>query len=250
MSSIGTGYDLAASTFSPDGRIFQLEYAQKALDNSCNVIALTCKDGVVMACDKTVVSKLYVKNCDPRIINVSDSIGAAVVGVYPDGKALIDVARDEVLTYYKDHNASIKSPKLSKAISEYMHIFTLGIHRPFGAGLFLAEWSEKTGSSLYFVDPTGLRYKYFAWAAGKHKQAAKTEMEKLKLSTLTVEEAVKEAAKILLTLREEGRDKNCRIELGWVGAHTDGKFVTVSDQIIDQAEAWAKAKLDEEDNED
>ena len=61
MSSIGTGYDLAASTFSPDGRIFQLEYAQKALDNSCNVIALTCKDGVVLACDKMVVSNLYVK---------------------------------------------------------------------------------------------------------------------------------------------------------------------------------------------
>ncbi|CEF62554.1 Proteasome subunit alpha type-3 [Strongyloides ratti] len=250
MSSIGTGYDLAASTFSPDGRIFQLEYAQKALDNSCNVIALTCKDGVVLACDKTVVSNLYVKNCDPRIINVSDNVGTAIVGVYPDGRALTDYAVQETLKYFDSTNTSIKSDKLSKQISEYMHIFTLGIHRPFGAGLFFAEWRPTEGSFLYFVDPTGLRYKYFAWAAGKHKQSAKTEMEKLKLETLPVDQAVKEAAKILLTLREEGRDKNCRLEMGWTGAHTNGKFEAVPEKVVEEAQAWARAKIDEEDQDD
>uniref|UniRef100_A0A0N4ZR24 Proteasome subunit alpha type n=1 Tax=Parastrongyloides trichosuri TaxID=131310 RepID=A0A0N4ZR24_PARTI len=250
MSSIGTGYDLAASTFSPDGRIFQLEYAQKALDNSCNVIALTCKDGVVLACDKTVVSRLYVKNCDPRIINVSDQVGTAIVGVYPDGRSLTDYAVQETLKHFNDNNTSIKCDKLSKQIAEYMHIFTLGIHRPFGAGLFFAEWSEKDGSTLYFVDPTGLRYKYFAWAAGKHKQSAKTEMEKLKLETLPVHEAVKEAARILLTLREEGRDKNSRLEMGWTGRHTGGKFESVPEKVVQEAEAWADAKLKEEDGDE
>lgn len=58
MSSIGTGYDLAASTFSPDGRIFQVEYAQKAVDNGGTVIAIRGKDGVVTAVDKVVGSKL------------------------------------------------------------------------------------------------------------------------------------------------------------------------------------------------
>lgn len=60
MSSIGTGYDLAASTFSPDGRIFQVEYAQKAVDNYGTVLALRSKAGVVTAVDKVVNSKLEV----------------------------------------------------------------------------------------------------------------------------------------------------------------------------------------------
>lgn len=66
MSSIGTGYDLAASTFSPDGRIFQVEYAQKAVDNMGTVLAIRCKDGVVTAVDKIIHSKLEVT---VRLIN-------------------------------------------------------------------------------------------------------------------------------------------------------------------------------------
>jgi 20S proteasome subunit alpha 7 len=61
MSSIGTGYDLAAATFSPDGRIFQVEYAQKAVDNCVTVVAIAGKDGVVTAVDKLVPSKLVVQ---------------------------------------------------------------------------------------------------------------------------------------------------------------------------------------------
>ncbi|KAK1319564.1 Proteasome subunit alpha type-3 [Acorus calamus] len=49
MSSIGTGYNLSVTTFSPDGRVFQIEYAAKAVDNSGTVIGIKCKDGIVMA---------------------------------------------------------------------------------------------------------------------------------------------------------------------------------------------------------
>lgn len=61
MTSIGTGYDLSASQFSPDGRVFQIEYALKAVENSGTAIALRGKDGVVFAVEKLVTSKLYEK---------------------------------------------------------------------------------------------------------------------------------------------------------------------------------------------
>jgi len=61
MSSIGTGYDLAASTFSPDGRIFQVEYAAKAVESSVTVIALSSKKGVVVAVDQPIPSKLDIE---------------------------------------------------------------------------------------------------------------------------------------------------------------------------------------------
>ena len=59
MSSIGTGYDLSASTFSPDGRVFQIEYAMKAVENSSTAIGIRCKDSVVFEVEKLVLSKLY-----------------------------------------------------------------------------------------------------------------------------------------------------------------------------------------------
>lgn len=63
MSSIGTGYDLAAATFSPDGRIFQVEYASKAVESSVTVIALGSKKGVLIGVDQPVPSKLSVEVC-------------------------------------------------------------------------------------------------------------------------------------------------------------------------------------------
>lgn len=77
-------------------------------------------------------------------------------------------------------------------------------------------------------------YEYKAWSVGKHRQAAKTEIEKLKLEELGMDDLVKEAARILLTVRDESKEKNLRIEMGWVGASTNGKhqvclcFITAS----------------------
>merc|ERR1711865_800582 len=65
MSGIGTGYDLSTTTFSPDGRVFQVEYAGKAVDASGTVIAVKCKDGIVMAVEKMVRSKLLVEGSNP-----------------------------------------------------------------------------------------------------------------------------------------------------------------------------------------
>ncbi|MFH4973511.1 hypothetical protein AB6A40_000220 [Gnathostoma spinigerum] len=250
MSSIGTGYDLAAATFSPDGRIFQVEYAQKAVDNSGTMVALRGKDGIVTAVDKLVASKLYVENANPRMANADEYTGVALAGVYPDCKALLSYAVDEALDYLKEYRTPIPIKKLANQIAEYVHIFTLGISRPFGASLFLSSWDNKVGSQLYLIEPSGLCYEYKAWAIGKHRQAAKTEIEKLKLEDLSMDELVKEAVRIILTVRDETKDKNLQIEMGWVGEKTNGRHQAVPAEIVKEAEKWAKSKLDEDDMDD
>ena len=75
MTSIGTGYDLSASTYSPDGRIFQVEYANKAVDNSGTAIGLKCKDGIVLAVERLVHSKLLVPGANRRIQTIDRHIG-------------------------------------------------------------------------------------------------------------------------------------------------------------------------------
>ena len=82
MSS-GAGYDLSVSTFSPDGRVYQVEYAAKAVENSGTVVGLCCKDGVVMGCEKFLTSKMLVPGTNRRILRVAKHAGIAMAGLVP-----------------------------------------------------------------------------------------------------------------------------------------------------------------------
>lgn len=86
MSSIGTGYDQSTTTFSPDGRVFQVEYAMKAVDNSSTAIGIRCKDGIAMAVDKPVISKMLVEGSNRRILNVDKHSGMCVSGLQADAR--------------------------------------------------------------------------------------------------------------------------------------------------------------------
>ena len=88
MSSIGTGYDLSTSTFSPDGRVFQVDYAQKAVESSGTAVAIRGKDGVVFAVEKIITSKLYEKSANRRIFSIDRHIGMAGSGLYADVRQL------------------------------------------------------------------------------------------------------------------------------------------------------------------
>merc|ERR1712216_800581 len=95
MSSIGTGYDLYTTSYSPDGRVFQVEYAAKAVESSGTAVGVRCKDGVVMGFEKLVVSKMLVEGSSRRIFTVSEHVGLAVCGLLADGRQLVNRARDE-----------------------------------------------------------------------------------------------------------------------------------------------------------
>ena len=114
MTSIGTGYDLSASQFSPDGRVFQIEYAGKAVENSGTTVAIRGKDGVVFAVEKIVTSKLYEKGANRRIFNIDTHIGMAAAGLVTDARQLASIARDEVRITQKalDHlfHATVSRP--------------------------------------------------------------------------------------------------------------------------------------------
>ncbi|KAJ9088361.1 putative proteasome subunit alpha type-7 [Entomophthora muscae] len=75
MTSVGTGYDYSASTYSPDGRIFQVEYAHKAVENAGTIIGIRFKDGVVLGVEKLVQSKLLVPGSNRSILSVDEHVG-------------------------------------------------------------------------------------------------------------------------------------------------------------------------------
>ncbi|KAJ3658969.1 hypothetical protein Zmor_010680 [Zophobas morio] len=250
MSSIGTGYDLSASQFSPDGRVFQVEYAMKAVENSGTVIGLRGKDGVVLAAEKLVMSKLHEPGTNKRIFNIDKHVGMAFSGLIADARQIVDIARREAANYRSQYGVSIPLNYLNDRVSMYMHAYTLySAVRPYGCSVILASF-EENGPLMYTIDPSGVSYGYHGCAIGKAKQSAKTEIEKLKLRTMTCRELVKEAAKIIYLVHDELKDKNFELELSWICEESRGVHEKVPESVFAEAEKAAKQAMEADSDSD
>ncbi|CCO26412.1 20S proteasome subunit alpha 7 [Rhizoctonia solani AG-1 IB] len=244
MTAIGTGYDLSASTYSPDGRLFQIEYASKAVENSGTAIGLKVKDGIVLAVEKLVHSKLLIPDANRRIATVDRHIGMATSGLLADGRALANRARDEAQNYRDTYMAPVPLNALADRLGLYVQAYTLySSVRPFGISTILGS-IDKTGPSLYVIQPSGVFYGYNGAAVGKGRQLANTELEKLNLSQLTVREAVLEAARIIHLVHDDAKDKDFELELSWIGPETGGKHAPVPRDLWAEADRKAREALD------
>lgn len=249
MSSIGTGYDLSAAQFSPDGRIFQVEYANKAVEASGTAVGIICKDGVVLAVEKIVTSKLYEPGVNKRVFIIDQHIGMAVAGLLADARQIVKIAREEAVNYKNNFGSNVPLKYLADRVSLYMHAHTLyGAIRPFGVSVMLAA-CEMGAPKLYTIDPSGVYYGYNGNAIGKAAQNAKTEIEKIKYKDMTCSELIREGAKVIYSVHDEIKDKHFELELGWVGRVTEEKFNFVPRDVFDDAEKFAKESMESDDEE-
>ncbi|KAJ7976507.1 Proteasome subunit alpha type [Quillaja saponaria] len=255
MSSIGTGYDLSVTTFSPDGRVFQIEYAAKAVDNSGTVIGIKCKDGIVMGVEKLIASKMMLSGSNRRIHSVHRHSGMAVAGLAADGRQIVARAKSEATNYENVYGEPIPVKELAERVASYVHLCTLYWWlRPFGCGVIMGGY-DRDGPQLYMVEPSWCflcelifaSVRYFGAAIGKGRQAAKTEIEKLKLSEMTCRQGVVEVAKIIYGVHDEAKDKDFELEMSWVCDESNRQHQKVPDGLLEEAKAAAKAALEEMD---
>merc|ERR1712151_884999 len=104
MAGTGAGYDLSVTTFSPDGRVFQVEYAGKAVENSGTAIGICCKDGIVFATEKFLLSKMLVPGTTKRTFPVSRNSGIAIAGMLADSRQIVNRARQEANQFKNAYN--------------------------------------------------------------------------------------------------------------------------------------------------
>ena len=151
-------------------------------------------------------------------------------------------------------------------MASYVHYFTLhGALRPFGTSALIASYDPETKDhSLQMVEPSGVSYEYFGCAAGKGRQPAKTEIEKLNLNkpsvadNIDVREGVRRLARIIHSLHEEGKDKTFVLEMSWLCEESGWEHKGVPKSLITEAVEWAKNDIaaeeeeesDDEDDED
>jgi len=246
MASIGTGYDLSATTFSPDGRVFQVEYAQKAADNSGLTLGVCCKDGVVLAVEKILLSKMLLKESGRRVHLIDQHAILAVAGMGPDGRQLATRARQECEQYRNIFRAPMPGHLLAERIAGYVHVHSLYWHvRPFGCTVMIGTLEEKQGPALYMIDPSGTFYRYYGCAAGKGKQGAKTGLEKLDFRQLSCDDALLELAKLINEAHDESKDKPYEMEMIWIKSDT-GKASLVPPNLIETVRQRAEQIAREE----
>ncbi|CAM9188890.1 unnamed protein product, partial [Ectocarpus sp. 13 AM-2016] len=256
-------YDLSATTFSPDGKIFQVEYATKAVENSGTAMGVRCKDGVLLAVEKLLISKMLVAGSNRqasdetdfvivRVHGVSKHVGMAVAGLSADARQIVYRGRDEVAGYIENYGSQMPPSMLADRLAQYVHYFTLhGSLRPFGASVLVAGYdAELKKHELYVIEPSGVMYRYFGAAVGKGRQAAKTEMEKLKFDDMTCKEAMKQVCKILHVLHDEAKDKPFELEMSWVCEESGWKYQAVPQAQVKEAEEWAKQSIESDEMDD
>mmetsp|Transcript_25309 Transcript_25309/g.43088 ORF Transcript_25309/g.43088 Transcript_25309/m.43088 type:complete len:266 (-) Transcript_25309:31-828(-) len=254
MASSGSGYDLSSATFSPDGRIFQVEYANKAVEHAGTAIGILCSDGVVLGVQKPLLHKLLVSSFSQRIYTVASNAGVGMTGFIPDARQVVRSAMDEAAYFVDDYGTSMPPELLANRMASYVHYFTLhGYLRPFGATTLLAGYDDETKKpSLHMIEPNGVAFSYFACAAGKGRQPAKTELEKLELhkKPITCADAVKQICRIIHMLHDENKDKPFELELSWLGEATGWKHKGVPKETIAASVEWAKEQLQEEEDDE
>ncbi len=166
------GYDRAITVFSPDGRLYQVEYAREAVKRGTTAVGIKAKDGIVLIVDKRVSSKLLEASSIEKIFKIDDHIGVASSGLVGDARALVDRARVECQINRVSYDEQIEVEALAKKLCDHMQTLTqYGGIRPYGTALLIAGVSDGE-SRLFETDPSGTLLEYKATGIGIGRPAA------------------------------------------------------------------------------
>nr|QKY15269.1 20S proteasome alpha subunit b (POA2) [Polytomella parva] len=209
-------YSFSLTTFSPSGKLAQIEYALKAVNAGATSLGIRATDGVVIVTEKKLPTTLIDESTVQKITLVSPNIGLIYSGMGPDFRILAQKCRKTAQAYYQTYKERIPVSQLVRETAAVMQEFTQsGGVRPFGVSLLMAGFDDD-GAQLYQVDPSGAYFSWKASAIGKNMDRAKLFLEKRYHDDVALEDAIHTA---LLTLSEgfEGHLTADNIEVAIIG---------------------------------
>ena len=183
------GYDMTPTMYSPDGRIYQVEYAIETVKRGAIAIGLQSKDGVVIAVEEKS-RDLQVEDITQKIFQVDDHIGIAAAGYIPDARILVDNARFFSQSNKLTYDESVEIETVAKHLADQSHQFTQysGV-RPFGVALIIAGIDRK-GTRIFVTDPSGTYVPYAAVAIGGDSDEVTDFLEKNYKKEMSINDAI------------------------------------------------------------
>jgi len=184
-------YDAAITIFSPEGRLYQVEYALELVKRGAPIVGVYSPEGVVLAADETPDSTLEDPNYLKKIFQFDDHVGAAIAGLSSDARVLMGQGRvfcqSNRLLY--DEPADIEA--LIGTLSGRIQVYTQhGGIRPFGVSLIIAG-VDSTGPKLLTTDPSGSYRGYKARALGRNAEQANNLLDEKYVEGLSMDEAIR-----------------------------------------------------------
>lgn len=209
-------YDRGVNTFSPQGRLFQVEYANESIKLGSTAIGIQTAEGVVLAVEKRIKSSLLIPSSVKKIVQLDKHIGAAWSGLAADARTLIDHARVETQNYWFSYDEKMSTKSCVQSVCDMSLNFGKGtMARPFGVSLLVAGVDDGTGPALYHTEPAGVATKYKAKAIGAGSEGAQTQLEEQYNSSMTLEEAKTLCLEILKQVMED-KINSTNVELAFV----------------------------------
>lgn len=186
-------YDMDCITWSPGGRILQVEYAMEAVKQGTPVLGLRSNTHVVLCSFKRAQSELA--SHQKKIFKIDDHMAIGISGLTADARVLAEYMRSECLNHQYIYDSPMNVGRLVTQIADKSQQKTQNASkRPYGVGLLVAGVDE-AGPRLFETCPSGNQFEYMAMAIGGRSTSAKTYLERHfdKLADLPVTELVKHA---------------------------------------------------------
>ncbi|KAE8911150.1 Proteasome subunit alpha type-4-3 [Phytophthora fragariae] len=220
-------YDGRTTTFSPEGRLFQVEYAMEAINNAGSAVGILAKDGIVIAAEKKTVSKLLTPSkTSEKTIKLDDHLICAVAGLTSDANILVNYARLSAQRYELAYQEKEPCEQLVQTICNYKQAYTqFGGQRPFGVSFLYAGWDRHHGFQLYHSDPSGNYGGWKATAIGANNRAAKSMLKSDYEEGMTVEEALAFLVKVMNKTMDSTSPSADKLEFTTVTRNAEGKIV-------------------------
>eukprot|EP00695_Tsukubamonas_globosa_P003445 TRINITY_DN639_c0_g1_i1.p2 TRINITY_DN639_c0_g1~~TRINITY_DN639_c0_g1_i1.p2 ORF type:complete len:250 (-),score=83.49 TRINITY_DN639_c0_g1_i1:61-810(-) len=192
-------YDSRTTIFSPEGRLFQVEYAMEAISHAGAAIGIVSQEGIVLAAEKKIISKLLDDDkSTEKMYKLDDHIACAVAGITADANILINYARVAAQRYLFAYQEPQPIEQLVTQLCDLKQGYTqYGGMRPFGVSLLYAGWDKIHGFQLYSSDPSGNYGGWKATAIGANNQAAQSILKQEWKAELNLKEALQLAVKVM-----------------------------------------------------
>lgn len=223
-------YDRAITVFSPDGRLFQVEYALETVYRGATIIGVSGPEGVVIGAEEKVESHLMDPNFSQKIYEVDEHLGAAVVGLSSDARILVDQARVYAQSNRLMYDEPIDIEIVAKRIGDIKQLYTqhAGV-RPFGVSIIFGG-VDKIGCKLFQTDPSGSYRAYKAASVGIGRETVEKILKEEFREDLTLEESIKLAVRCLVSSLQ-ARGEQPKIKISLVPAETKRLRQLTSEEV-------------------
>lgn len=212
------GYDMTPTMYSPDGRIYQVEYAIETVKRGTLAIGISNKDGIIIAVEEKPRT-LQTANITQKIFQVDTHIGIAAAGYIPDARVQVDGARFFSQGTKMTYDESVEVATVAKHLADQAHQFTqYGGVRPNGVSMIIAGVDQK-GQSIYVTDPSGTYIQFAAVAIGAGADEVNEFFEKYYNADMGLEEAASLAV-AAINLKSEEKDAIKHIKMAKITNET------------------------------